>query len=67
MRKLLSGIAFLSLLITGCSNSYQKDTSRLDLIKERGELVCGISGKISGFSFLDINIRSSEYVCNVFN
>ena len=55
MRKLLSGIAFLSLLITGCSNSYQKDTSRLDLIKERGELICGVSGKIPGFSFLGIN------------
>ena len=55
MFKLLSGIAFLSLLITGCSNSYQKDTSRLDLIKERGELICGVSGKIPGFSFLGIN------------
>ena len=55
MRKLLSGIAFLSLLITGCSNSYQKDTSRLDLIKERGELICGVSGKIPGFSFLGID------------
>ena len=55
MRKLLSGIAFLSLLITGCSNSYQKDSSRIDLIKERGELICGVSGKIPGFSFLGIN------------
>ncbi len=55
MRKLLSGIAFLSLLITGCSNSYQKDTSRLALIKKRGELICGVSGKIPGFSFLGIN------------
>ena len=55
MYKLLSGIAFLSLLITGCSNSYQKDSSRLDLIKERGELICGVSGKIPGFSFLGIN------------
>ena len=55
MHKLLSGIAFLSLLITGCSNSYQKNTSRLDLIKERGELICGVSGKIPGFSFLGID------------
>ena len=55
MRKLLSGIAFLSLLIAGCSNSYQEDTSRLDLIKKRGELICGVSGKIPGFSFLGIN------------
>ncbi len=55
MRKLLSGIAFLSLFITGCSNSYQKDTSRLDLIKKRGELICGVSGKIPGFSFLGTN------------
>ena len=55
MHKLISGIAFLSLLITGCSNSYQKDTSRLDLIKKRGELICGVSGKIPGFSFLGIN------------
>jgi len=55
MHKLLSGIAFLSLLITGCSNSYQKNTSRLDLIKERGELICGVSGKIPGFSFLGVD------------
>ncbi len=55
MQKILSGIAFLSLLITGCSSSYQKDTSRLDLIKERGELICGVSGKIPGFSFLGID------------
>ena len=55
MRKLLSGIAFFSLLITGCSNSYQKDSSRLDLIKERGELICGVSGQIAGFSFLEID------------
>lgn len=55
MRKILSGIAFLSLLITSCSNSYQKNSSRLDLIKERGELICGVSGKIPGFSFLGIN------------
>jgi len=55
MRKLFSGIAFLCLLITGCSNSYQKDSSRLDLIKERGELICGVSGKIPGFSFLGID------------
>ena len=55
MHKLISGIAFLSLMITGCSNYYQKDTSRLDLIKERGELICGVSGQIAGFSFLDID------------
>ena len=55
MRKIISGIASLSLLMTGCSNSYQKGASRLDLIKERGELICGVSGKIPGFSFLGIN------------
>ena len=55
MRKLLSGIAFLSLLITSCSNSYQKNVSRLDLIKKRGELICGVSGKIPGFSFIEID------------
>ena len=55
MRKLLSGITFLSLLITGCSNSYQKDSSRLDLIEERGELICGVSGKIPGFSFIGVD------------
>jgi len=56
MSKLISGITFLSLLISGCSNSYQKDSSRLNLIKERGELICGISGQIAGFSFPDIDI-----------
>ena len=53
MGKLLSGITFLSLLISGCSSAYQKDTSRLDLIKKRGELICGVSGQIAGFSFLE--------------
>lgn len=32
--------------------------SRLDIVKERGELVCGVDGKIPGFSFVD---ETGEY------
>ena len=27
--------------------------SRLDIVKERGQLVCGVNGQLPGFSFLD--------------
>tara|TARA_Y100001978_G_C23631733_1_gene403782 strand:- start:66 stop:1112 length:1047 start_codon:yes stop_codon:yes gene_type:complete len=55
MYKLFPGIAFLSLILSSCVISNQEQFSRLDLIKNRGELVCGVSGKIPGFSFLDID------------
>ncbi|MBE9116553.1 amino acid ABC transporter substrate-binding protein [Lusitaniella coriacea LEGE 07157] len=32
--------------------------SRLDIVKERGELICGVDGKIPGFSFVD---ETGEY------
>tara|TARA_Y100001978_G_scaffold47392_1_gene42382 strand:+ start:3158 stop:4204 length:1047 start_codon:yes stop_codon:yes gene_type:complete len=53
MRFLLFGISLLSLLLTSCVSNSQKNVSRLDLIKSRNELICGVSGKIPGFSFLD--------------
>ncbi len=52
MRKLFSGITFISILISSCTVKDQKELSRIDLIKKRGELICGVSGKIPGFSFL---------------
>ena len=53
MRRLVSGIVGLTMLLTGCANPNQEDSSRLDLIKKRNELRCGVSGKIPGFSFLE--------------
>ena len=53
MRRLVSGIVGLTMLLTGCANPNQEDSSRLDLIKKRNELICGVSGKIPGFSFLE--------------
>ena len=55
MRRLFSGIIFASLLLSSCAPTNQKSISRLDLIKKRGELICGVSGKIAGFSFLEID------------
>ncbi len=52
MRRLFSGIAGLTILLAGCAAPSQEDQSRLDLIKKRNELRCGVSGKIPGFSFL---------------
>ena len=52
MRRLVSGIVGLAALLTGCATTNQDDSSRLNLIKNRNELICGVSGKIPGFSFL---------------
>lgn len=43
----------MSMLLVGCATTNENDVSRLGLIKERNELICGISGKIPGFSFLE--------------
>jgi general L-amino acid transport system substrate-binding protein len=53
MRRLVSGIVGLTMLLAGCATTSQEDSSRLDLIKKRKELICGVSGKIPGFSFLE--------------
>ena len=45
---LVSSLFFLS----GCATLGEGGASRLDLIKRRTELRCGVSGKIPGFSFL---------------
>ncbi len=52
MRRLVSGIVGLAALLTGCATTNQDNSSRLNLIKNRNELICGVSGKIPGFSFL---------------
>ena len=52
MRRLLSGIVGLAALLAGCATTNQDNSSRLNLIKNRNELICGVSGKIPGFSFL---------------
>ncbi len=55
MVKLISLFSFLAIFITSCASSTQKNISRLELIKKRNELICGVSGKIPGFSFLSLN------------
>ncbi|WP_269606791.1 amino acid ABC transporter substrate-binding protein [Prochlorococcus marinus] len=55
MRRLVSGIVGLAALLAGCATTNQDNSSRLNLIKNRNELICGVSGKIPGFSFLKSN------------
>jgi len=45
----------MTMLLAGCASPTQENSSRLDLIKKRNELICGVSGKIPGFSFLGSN------------
>ncbi len=53
MIKLFSrAVIGLSLLCSACAGPTPNNLSRLDLIQKRGELNCGVSGKIPGFSFL---------------
>lgn len=66
MRKpsfLLLTALLLSFLLTACSdgkgqtsansNTGGGQKSRLDTIKSRGKLICGVSGELPGFSFVD--------------
>ena len=52
MRQFFLGIIGLTTLLAGCATTNQDSSSRLNLIKNRNELICGVSGKIPGFSFL---------------
>ncbi|MEM8832376.1 MAG: amino acid ABC transporter substrate-binding protein [Cyanobacteria bacterium P01_G01_bin.19] len=63
---LLLAIATLSSFISGCSgkitqanvatrNRSSTNSNRLDIVRQRGYLICGVSGKIPGFSFVDFN------------
>ncbi len=52
MQRVLLGITALSILLSGCARRSEESLSRLDLIQKRNELICGVSGKIPGFSFL---------------
>jgi len=38
---------------TGTGQENQQGTSRLNIVKNRGKLICGVEGGIPGFSFLD--------------
>ena len=52
MKRLFVSIVSISMLLGGCATQDEKDQSRLELIQQRNELICGVSGKIPGFSFL---------------
>ena len=52
-QRLLVGVTLgLASLVSGCASMDGVAASRLELVKLRGELLCGVSGKIPGFSFL---------------
>jgi general L-amino acid transport system substrate-binding protein len=50
--RLIGAVGGLIGLLSGCATLGDGNGSRLDLVQERGELFCGVSGKIPGFSFL---------------
>ena len=52
MRRFVLGIVGLAALLAGCASTNQDNTSRLNLIKNRNELICGVSGKLTGFSYV---------------
>jgi len=62
-------ITALGLLLTGCASNQKENISRLSLIQKREELICGVSGKIPGFSFIerDGNFRGLDVdICKAF-
>ncbi|NES04926.1 MAG: amino acid ABC transporter substrate-binding protein [Okeania sp. SIO2F4] len=44
---------------TGAGQESQQGTSRLDIVRNRGKLICGVEGGIPGFSFVDQNGKYS--------
>lgn len=55
MRKLLVLLAVLSLGVLGLAQQ-----SRLDVVKQRGKLICGVNGGAPGFGFIDE--KTGDYV-----
>ena len=55
MRRFFTGILTFSMLLTGCVNSSVGTQSRLEVVKRRGSLICGVSGNNPGFSFVNTN------------
>ncbi len=53
IHRLFFGIAAFGILVTGCASNQNENISRLSLIQKRDELICGVSGKIPGFSFIE--------------
>ena len=49
---LIGALAGVAGLLGSCASLSDLDSSRLTLVQQRGELLCGVSGKIPGFSFL---------------
>jgi len=69
MHKFLLLLSTFSLILTGCSNNEQENISRLSLIQKRNELICGVSGKIPGFSFLNTEGKYEGFdvdICKAF-
>lgn len=54
---LLAGFLTISLVACGDSptNTTNKVVSRLDIVKSRGSLICGVNGQLPGFSFVNEN------------
>ena len=50
--RLIGAVGGLIGLLCGCATLGDGTDSRLNLVQTRGELLCGVSGKIPGFSFL---------------
>ncbi|MEY2832422.1 MAG: hypothetical protein RLZZ574_1680, partial [Cyanobacteriota bacterium] len=72
--KLISVAMIALLLVGGCSNNEAENsqakgdakaeatgiiTSRLNTVKSRGKLICGVNGQLPGFSFADENGKYS--------
>ncbi len=69
MNRILLLLAFFSIFLTGCSNNEKENISRLSLIQKRDELICGVSGKIPGFSFLNSDGKYNGFdvdICKAF-
>ena len=58
--KLIIGLAIIAgaLSITTAQNA---TTSRLETVKKRGKLICGVNDKLPGFGFLDSNGKYSGF------
>ena len=52
MKRFFASVVSISMLLGVCATPTDKRQSRLELIQQREELICGVSGKIPGFSFL---------------
>ena len=61
LKLLLATLAIFALALLACTQAEPESSSRLDTVKERGQLVCASNNTLAGFGFVDAAGNTSGF------